>query len=133
MGTLAGILGQDLPDNEAEDSYNLWPAFIGNHSSPIREATIHHSLDGFFSIRKGKWKYTPHLGSGGFTQPKLIVPTEGEASGTLYDIETDPKEHNNLYDQCPEVVVELSRLLEQYKEQGYSRPMAKGDEHEAEE
>lgn len=124
MATLAGMLNQSLPDNAGEDSYNLWPNFIGKAvSSPVREATVHHSLDGFFSIRKGKWKFTPHLGSGGFSIPKLIVSKPGEAPGTLYDIEDDPQEKNNLYQKYPEVVQELSQLLERYKNQGYSRPL----------
>lgn len=124
MATLAGVLNKSIPDNTAEDSYNMWPAFMGKvTSSPIREATVHHSLDGFFSIRKGKWKFTPYLGSGGFTEPKIIIPKEGEATGTLYDIEKDPQEKNNLYQQYPDVVKELSELLEKYKVQGYSRPI----------
>ena len=121
LATLSGILDKPLLENVGEDSYNLWPAFIGEASEPIREATVHHSLDGFFSIRKGKWKFTPHLGSGGFSIPKKIIPEEGEAPGTLYDLENDPQEKNNLYLQHPEIVEELILLLEQYKNQGYSR------------
>ncbi|NEW83987.1 MAG: sulfatase-like hydrolase/transferase [Mariniphaga sp.] len=125
MATLAGMLKLQLSKNAGEDSYNLWPVFIGKvASSPIREATVHHSLDGFFSIRKGKWKFTPHLGSGGFSVPKLVVPNKGDATGTLYDIENDPQEKNNLYKENQAVVTELSQLLERYKNQGYSRPLS---------
>jgi len=86
----------------------MWPAFIGEATTePIREATVHHSLHGIFSIRKGKWKFTTHLGSGGFTHPKTISQMEGETPGTLYDIVNDPQEKINLYQQFPDVVVEL--------------------------
>ncbi|MFA5814254.1 MAG: arylsulfatase [Bacteroidales bacterium] len=126
MGTLAGMLHQTVPEGAGEDSYNLWPAFVGEVSySPIREATIHHSLDGFFSIRKGKWKLTPYLGSGGFTIPKVIKPQKGEAPGTLYDMGKDPQEQVNLYSQYPDIVQKLSELLELYKSQGYSIPPKK--------
>lgn len=129
MATLSGMLNRPLPDGSAEDSYNLWPAFTGKSVlSPIREATVHHSLDGFFSIRKGKWKYTSKLGSGGFTDPKIITPKDGEAPSTLYDIEKDPREQHNLYFEYPEVVKELSELLEKYKTQGYSRLMVQRSE-----
>lgn len=122
LATIAGIFGEPLTDKAGEDSYNLWPAFIGKAGNkPIREATVHHSLDGHFSIRKGKWKLTTHLGSGGFSQPVVITPQEGEATGTLYDIENDAKEQNNLYLQYPQVVEELSLLLEAYKEKDQSR------------
>jgi arylsulfatase A-like enzyme len=121
FASIAGLLNNSKVDNGAEDSYNLWPAYTANVAEPIREATVHHSFNGMFSIRKGKWKYTSHLGSGGFTKPKSLEPKEGEAPGTLYDMVNDPKEENNLYDKHPEVVEELSQLLEKYKNQGYSR------------
>ncbi len=74
-----------------------------------------------FSIRKGNWKFTPQLGSGGFTKPKTLEPKNDEAPGTLYDMVKDPKEENNLYEKYPEVVKELTQLLEKYKAQGQSR------------
>lgn len=128
IGTLAGILRQTLADDAGEDSYNLWPAFTAKVTSlPTREAIIYYSLNGFFSIRKGKWKFTPHLGSGGFSTPIQIDPKERTVPGTLYNIENDPREEFNLYKKHPEVVAELSQLLELYKNQGYSRPVFKNN------
>ena len=116
MATVAGMINQPLPEGDGEDSFNFWPVFIGqSFSSPIRNATIHHSLDGFFAIRKGNWKFTPHRGSGGFTEPALIIPAEDEAPGTLYNLEEDPQERFNLYKENPDIVSELSELLEQIK------------------
>ena len=122
MATLAGMLNVPLKEGSAEDSYNLWPAFIGkSYQSPIRDATVHQSLHGFLSIRKGSWKFTPHRGSGGFTKPDYIKPDEEEAPGTLYNLEDDPGELNNLYKEKPELVQELSLLLDKIRKQGYSR------------
>ena len=124
MATVAGLLNIPLPKNAAEDSYNLWPAFFGQtSSSPIREATIHHSEKGFFSIRKGKWKYAPQPGSGGYTKPVTISPKAGEPMGTLYDLEKDPKEENNLYEKYSAVVKELDDLLKDLIKKGHSRKM----------
>ncbi len=50
LASLAGLSGNDLPNDSGEDSYNLWPAFIGHVESPIRESVIHHSLQGFYSM-----------------------------------------------------------------------------------
>ncbi|MFB9057861.1 sulfatase-like hydrolase/transferase [Mariniflexile ostreae] len=119
--TVAGILHKSITKEEAPDSYNIWPAYTSNVKVPIREAIVHHSHDGMFSIRKGNWKFTPQLGSGGFTKPKTLEPKNGEAPGTLYNMAEDPKEENNLYKKHPEVVKELSQLLEKYKVQGQSR------------
>lgn len=126
LATLAGLLNQPLPEGAGEDSYNMLPAFKGeklDHS--LREATIHHSLHGFFAIRKGPWKLTTRLGSGGFSQPQTVEPKEGEAPQTLYNLTNDPGETTNLYLAHPEVVKELAALLEQYQQQGHSRPMKK--------
>ena len=120
FATLSGILNQPNVQEGAEDSYNLWPAYVSDIKTPIREAVVHHSIYGMFSIRKGKWKYTPQLGSGGFTKPKTIEPKPNEAPGTLYDMINDPEEKNNLYNAHPEIVAELEQLLETYKSQGYS-------------
>jgi arylsulfatase A-like enzyme len=124
LATMAGLLNKPLADNAGEDSYNLWPAYTSVVEEPIREATIHHSLNGAFAIRKGKWKYTAYLGSWGFSEPQIIEPKEGEAPATLYDMENDIQEQNNLYFEHPEIVDELNKLLEKYKEQGFSRPMS---------
>ena len=70
----AAISGAPLPRNAAEDSYNLLPALTGKPTQPIREAIVHHSIDGMFSIRQGKWKLELGLGSGGFTPPARIPP-----------------------------------------------------------
>lgn len=123
LSTMAGLLDKSLPQKTGEDSYNLWPAYTSVVNAPIRESIIHHSLNGFFAVRSGKWKYTPHLGSGGFSDPKIIEPKEGDAPGTLYNMDEDPKEENNLYLKYPEVVKNLSELLEQQKAQGFTRKM----------
>ena len=120
FATLSGLLNQPKVEKGAEDSYNLWSAYISKPESQIREAVVHHSLSGDFAIRKGKWKYTSNLGSGGFTKPKSIQPKGNEAPGTLYDMVNDPKEKNNLYEEHPEIVKELEQLLVDYKKQGYS-------------
>ena len=105
---------------EAQDSYSFLPVIKGKeYSSPIREATVHHSLNGDFSIRKGDWKYIDAKGHGGFKEIKEEVPQD---SIQLYNVATDPAETANVYLEHPEIVKELKTLLEKYKSQGYSRP-----------
>jgi arylsulfatase A-like enzyme len=118
MATLSGLINEPLPQGAGEDSYNLWQNFVSpSIDHPVRSSIIHHSLDGIFSIRQGKWKYTPHLGSGGFSNPKSIEPKQGEAPGTLFDLESDPRETDNLYFDHPEIVTELAKLLNNSKSQ----------------
>lgn len=115
LATLSGIVDKDLPDGAGEDSYNMLPAFTGKAQKQIRDYTVHHSLNGFFAIRKGQWKLTTSLGSGGFTKPNKIVREKGQANATLYNLEEDPGETHDVYGEHPEVVGELMAILDDAK------------------
>jgi len=122
MATCGAITGAKLPPGSAEDSYNILPALLGEKiDKPIRPDIIHHSVWGVFSIRQGKWKLILDTqGSGGWVEPGDEYPVPG-SPGQLYDIEKDPYETCNLWRHRPDVVERLTKLLEKYKRQGYSR------------
>jgi arylsulfatase A-like enzyme len=124
MSTVAAITKVALPNNAAEDSYNLLPALLEKNANPIRPDIIHHSIDGVFSLRRGNWKLEEGLGSGGFSAPKIVEAAPGGPKGQLYDLAKDPGERNNLYQKRPDVVDSLATLLQRYKTQGHSRPLA---------
>lgn len=123
MATAAAITGVSLPDDAAEDSFNLLPAFLGKNSAPIRPDIIHHSINGTFSLRRGNWKLEEGLGSGGFSPPATVESALGGPKGQLYDLAKDPAELNNLYQKRPDIVDSLATLLEKYKTQGRTRPL----------
>jgi arylsulfatase A-like enzyme len=123
MATTAEIVGAKLPRDAAEDSYSILPVLEGRKTKPIREAIVHHSVDGMFSIRQGEWKLELGLGSGGFSPPRREKEVAGGPQGQLYNIIRDPAEQDNLWQKHPEIVKRLTLLLEQYQRQGYSRPM----------
>lgn len=123
MATCAAIIGESLPQNTAEDSYNLLPILKGEkYEKPLREATVHHSGAGKFAIRQGQWKLILGGGSGGWTVPRN--DKEAQERGLpliqLYDLSADIGEQHNVQDQYPEVVEHLKGLLEKYKEDGRS-------------
>ncbi len=124
MATCAAIVGAALPENAAEDSFNILPALLGEHRDrPIRDSIIHHSCWGVFAIRQGRWKLVLDTqGSGGWVKPADDHPTEG-SPGQLYDMADDPYETTNLWDAHPEIVARLKRLLDRQKKAGRSRPM----------
>ena len=125
MAILAAILDEPLSDDFAQDSYNILPALLGEqYDKPIREATVHHSIDGSFSIRQGKWKLELCAGSGGWSKPgNQMAGNMGLPEIQLYDLSVDIKEENNLYDQYPEIVKGLSKLLQKYIDDGRSVPL----------
>jgi len=111
MATALAAAGLPLPDGTAEDSVNFMPLLEGEHGEgALREFTIHHSGSGLFALRKGHWKLIAGKGSGGRTKmPK------GSAAVQLYDMAKDPGETTNLQAEHPEVVKELTALLETCK------------------
>jgi arylsulfatase A-like enzyme len=123
FATAAGITGFRLPRDAAEDSYNLLPALLGKRGKPIREAVVHHSANGIFSIRQGEWKLVLGRGSGGFSEPRKVTPKPGEPAGELYRLSRDPGETENLYLKHPEIVSRLSGLLDKYRREGRSRAL----------
>ncbi len=124
MATTAAITGASLPRNAAEDSFNLLPALLGKKlNKPIRETIVDQSVDGMLTIREGKWKLEEGLGSGGFSAPQRVEPAPEGPAGQLYDLAIDPHELHNVYLKHPEIVDRLSKLLETYQQQGYTRSM----------
>ena len=115
MATFAGLTNQQLPDEAGPDSYNFWPLINGTKKLS-RPSIIHHSNDGMFAIRKGKWKFIDGVGSGGWS----LKDSLDIAPGQLYDMEKDERETTNLYNTYPEIVKEMKAILEQQKLQGYS-------------
>ena len=125
MATCADIVGINLSPDAGQDSYSILPALLGTRGDePAREAVIHHSGAGMFSVRRGHWKLILGLGSGGFSEPKHAEPVPDGPHGQLYNMADDWKETGNLWAAYPHVVRELTALLETYRQQGYSRPGA---------
>ncbi len=120
FATCAEIVGENMPDDAAEDSFTFLPALLGD-TGATRPDIVHHSVNGMFSLREGRWKMIQGLGSGGFTQPANVDPEPGGPEGQLYDMDADPAEADNLWDKHPEVVERLSARLAQYVSADRSR------------
>ncbi|MFT7161989.1 MAG: arylsulfatase A [Bacteroidia bacterium] len=105
IATSAEVIGAKLNAETGEDSQSILPILVKKEveSMPI----VHHSSKGYFAIRKGDWKLIEGRGSGGFSVPVIIEPKKGEPIGQLYNLNEDPAETNNLYNEDPEKVKEL--------------------------
>ena len=108
------------------------PALMGiDGGVQIRPYILQQGFSGgrYLAIRKGKWKYLAHKGSGGNNYAKhkqlkqyALPEVAPDAPGQLYDLEADPGERTNLSLEYPEVVKELSELLKKSKADGRSAP-----------
>ncbi|MFO0878991.1 MAG: arylsulfatase [Gemmataceae bacterium] len=122
LATTAEILGVALPSDAGEDSVSLLPALRDTAPGTLRETCVHHSVNGSFAIRQGKWKLCLCPGSGGWSKPRPGKEEAGLPPVQLYDLEADPGERTNLQAQHPEVVARLTQLLERQSERGRSTP-----------
>jgi arylsulfatase A len=121
LATCADILGVKLPDDAGEDSVSILPALLGQDNAPLREAVVHHSIDGRFAIRKDNWKLELCTGSGGWGNPSDAQAKQaGLPDFQLYDLSVDIGETKNLLGEQPEVVRRLTALLEKYVADGRS-------------
>ncbi len=112
MATAADVSGTTLGKDAGEDSYSIVPVLLGKQGEKsLREATIHHSASGMFAIRKGKWKLIVGRGSGGRTK----VDKSDKNKIQLFDMVNDVHETKNVHKAHPEIVQELTTLLEKYK------------------
>ncbi|MEM7395903.1 MAG: sulfatase-like hydrolase/transferase, partial [Verrucomicrobiota bacterium] len=114
MATCGAIVGTELPNEAAEDSFNILPVLLGEDGGkPIRKHMLQQTIRLSLSIREGHWKYLDHKGSGGNNYGRghlrqfAIEDTAPDAPGQLYDLAKDPGEKVNVADRFPEVVKRL--------------------------
>ena len=123
LATCADILGDQLPDDAAEDSVSNLPVWKGRAMDrSLREATVHSSMDGSLSIRRGHWKLEMCPGSGGWSYPRPGPESEGLPPLQLYNLQADIGEQHNLAADHPAIVEELTDLLTAYIRNGRSTP-----------
>ena len=123
FATAADVVGaaRSVTDTMAEDSVSFFADLTGTGQT-ARATTIHHSVNGSFAIRQGKWKLNLCPGSGGWSPPRPGKETEGLPLVQLYNLEADPAEMNNLQAQYPEVVGMLVDQLAKEIKAGRSTP-----------
>jgi len=118
MATCAELTGFSLPDSAAEDSFSLLPLLSGRDWAAPRAPVIHHSGNGTFAIREGKWKMVFGSGSGGRQKP---VGKPFEKPYCLFDMEADPSETTNVIDRYPEIAERLTGKLAAIRKNSRSR------------
>lgn len=122
IATCADILGVKLPSNAAEDSMSFL-ATLRNPAKPAREIIVHHSGEGYFAIREGKWKLELCPGSGGWGKPSnTLAKKEQLPPVQLYDLSKDIGETNNVEAQHPHTVAKLTKMLKEQIADGRSTP-----------
>ncbi len=134
FATVADVLGADLADNFAEDSFSHLSTTNLSSDAPKRESIIHHSVRGEFAFRKGDWKAIFCAGSGGWSYPNINIEKsvyDTLPTVQLYNIKNDVAEEYNLQAEHPEIIKEFKMDLLKIINDGRSTEGAKQENDEA--
>ncbi len=120
MATVADIQGVKLPADAGEDSFSLIRLLKGG-KEPVREHAVSHGSSGLPALRIGSWKmlFGP-TGGGGWSKVSATKPDGHPAQ--LYDLAKDIGETRNLHGEHPEIVEEMTALMEKLVDEGRSTP-----------
>jgi len=118
FATAAELAGARLGDDAGEDSFSFLPLLLGESRASPRAPVVHHSAQGLFAIRDGKWKLVLGNGSGGREEP---IGEPFAKPYSLYDISEDASERNNVIERRPDVAARLEKALERIRSSGRSR------------
>lgn len=116
--TIAAIVGHELPQGTAEDSFNQLELITGGASK--RDTLVHNTNPDGYAIRQGNWVLIDAKTGGVSAVPDWFNTANGYETNTqpgeLYNLETDIAQKKNLYSEHPEKVAELKRLLAEIRE-----------------
>jgi len=117
LAAMAALTGQKLVDAAGPDSFNVLPALLGEKlGKPCRDHLVEHG--NVLAIRKGPWKLIPAnapVAAGKKSKQR-------DSGVQLYNLAEDIGETNNVAAAHPDVVKEMTELLQRVRENGRSRP-----------
>ncbi len=141
IATFAEAAGTTIPARAVVDAVSQLAEFTGTATAPARDLlVISPNSPKHLTIRKGRWVYIPARDEGGFQQKNIGDHCFGGAAvhqltkqvnsdvvdgeicedappAQLYDLKADPGQAQNVYNEYPEVVAELSAVLKIWRGQ----------------
>jgi len=119
--TLAAIVGCELPEDSAEDSFNQLPLLLGTAGS-ARDTLVHNTFPNGYALRQGDWVLIDAKSGAVSKVPPWFDEANGYTQNTepgeLYNLQEDLAQKNNLFTDKPEKVAELRALLSTVRAQG---------------
>jgi arylsulfatase A len=114
FATIAGIVGAEIPSEEAEDSLDQRELVLGTGPS-ARTELVHNTQPNGYAIRAGNWVLIQARTGGVSKVPDWFDTENGysrnEQAGELYDLGTDLGQRHNRYRENPAKVMELQERL----------------------
>jgi arylsulfatase A-like enzyme len=119
LASFAELVGDRLSPEEAEDSYSFLGNILGTSDQQTRKSmTIVSGGSGAFVVKKNDWTYI-ESGNAAWGQT-FYKGGPFTKDFQLYNLKDDPAQKHNLYDQMPEKVEELKKVIDQVTHQVHS-------------
>lgn len=125
LPSIAALAGAKLPENVKIDGVDVSDLMLGKVEKSKRNTFCYYLANSLEAIRVGNWKLHMARPQGPrFTENDHNSSTAVDISSNidkdvavyeLYDLSVDPSEKNNVYDHHPEVVAELQKIADEYR------------------
>jgi arylsulfatase A-like enzyme len=120
FATCAQLLGSNLPDEAAEDSFSFLREALGHDDEsgiyPRRRQLVSHSVHGEFAFRDGDWKLVYTMAG-----PNIAASRGKRTVAKLYNLKTDVGERHDVAVQQAGLVELLTNKLREVIDRGVSR------------
>lgn len=114
--TMADIIGENLSENEGEDSYSFLSNIDDMNAKQVRKSMVlSGGASGAFVVIKDDWKYIEPSEKGRWPQT-YYADGPSIFDYQLYNLSEDIGEQNNLFTEMPEVVKELRSSIEKVQD-----------------
>ena len=110
--TITEILGDELDTATIPDSKSLLPLLEGD-SDERGYPIVHHSGNGMYALRDGRWKLVFGNGSGHAEANNRGAPWS--TPWMLFDLETDPREQESVAAANPELMEQMEAKLDEIR------------------
>lgn len=126
FATFSELLGEELPDNQCEDSFSFLSLLSKKKSDKVERAPIvYHSTKGNMGIRDGDWVLLETPNGIEAREPEWFRIKRGVIEHSekveLFNLKEDPQQLKNLSLQYPEKVNYLKTELNDIIQKGTSR------------
>ena len=117
--SFAELIGHELNEKEATDSYAMWDSFSGK-SKKGREFMLEESVT--LSIRHGNFKYIhPTKKKASWIKDQKSIESGISPKPQLYDLSNDIGESHNIAGEKEKLVKKMQAEIERIKNNQHSR------------
>jgi hypothetical protein len=112
LPTFVGLAGGAVPPGRKIDGRDIAPLLLGKSKESPHEAIYYFSGPQLQAVRSGPWKLAVARQNEARARQEAAAAKPAPWTPTLYNLDDDIGERNNVYDKHPEVVKKLQGLID---------------------